>query len=148
MFSCAARVACRAVNTGAAAAAVIAPPAGVNAIVAANIVGQTERGRSSPSVAPAVRGRSRPIVKIYERLLPYATPFGLEKEWAGELGKYYDQHPPDWYDGGSVGAFSAGYFAGSIASFGSSVSSSYSASASASSSGGSGGGGGFGACRF
>ena len=84
------------------------------------------------------------IVKIYEKLLPYATLFGLEKEWAGELGKYYDQNPPGWYDGGNVGAFNAGYFAGSIASFGSTVSSSYSGSASSSSSGGSGGGGGSG----
>jgi uncharacterized membrane protein YgcG len=79
------------------------------------------------------------IVKIYERLLPYATLFGLEEQWAGELGKYYAANPPGWYDGGNLGAFSVGYFAGSIGSFGASVANSYSGSAS--SSGGSGGGG-------
>jgi uncharacterized membrane protein YgcG len=81
------------------------------------------------------------IIKIYERLLPYAVIFGLEKEWAGELAKYYDTNPPDWYDGSNVGAFNVGLFASSIGSLSSSVSTSFSGSASSSSSGGSGGGG-------
>jgi uncharacterized membrane protein YgcG len=81
------------------------------------------------------------IVKVYEKLLPYAVLFGLEKEWAAELGKYYDQNPPDWYDGSSVGAFNAGAFAAGVGSIASSVASSYSGSSSSSSSGGSGGGG-------
>ena len=81
------------------------------------------------------------IVKVYEKLLPYAVLFGLEKEWAGELGKYYDQNPPDWYDGGNVSAFNAGAFAAGVGSIASSVASSYSGSSSSSSSGGSGGGG-------
>ncbi|MEO8095588.1 MAG: DUF2207 domain-containing protein, partial [Pseudolysinimonas sp.] len=42
------------------------------------------------------------IVKIYEKLLPYAVIFGLEKEWAGELAKYYDETPPDWYQGSNM----------------------------------------------
>src|SRR5690606_31921102 len=41
------------------------------------------------------------IVKIYEKLLPYAVIFGLEKEWAEEIAKYYDTNPPDWYSGSS-----------------------------------------------
>src|SRR3546814_73874 len=41
------------------------------------------------------------IVKIYEKLLPYAVIFGLEKEWAAEIAKYYDTNPPDWYSGSS-----------------------------------------------
>ena len=81
------------------------------------------------------------VVKVYEKLLPYAVLFGLEKEWAGELAKYYDENPPDWYSGGNVSAFNAGAFAGAIGSLSSSVSTSYSGSSSSSSSGGSGGGG-------
>ncbi len=81
------------------------------------------------------------IVKVYEKLLPYAVLFGLEKEWAAELGKYYDQNPPDWYDGGNVSAFNAGAFAAGVGSISSSVASSFSGSSSSSSSGGSGGGG-------
>jgi uncharacterized membrane protein YgcG len=81
------------------------------------------------------------IVKIYEKLLPYAVIFGLEREWAGELAKYYDETPPDWYQGSNITAFNVGAFAGAIGSLASSVSTSYSGSAGSSSSGGSGGGG-------
>ncbi|HWM35095.1 MAG TPA: DUF2207 domain-containing protein [Pseudolysinimonas sp.] len=81
------------------------------------------------------------VVKIYEKLLPYAVLFGLEKEWAGELAKYYDETPPDWYGGSNISAFNVGAFAAGIGSLSSSVSSSFSGSASSSSSGGSGGGG-------
>ena len=81
------------------------------------------------------------VIKIYEKLLPYAVIFGLEKEWAGELAKYYDETPPDWYQGSSISAFNVGAFAGAIGGLSSSVSSSFSGSASSSSSGGSGGGG-------
>src|SRR5690606_13456105 len=79
------------------------------------------------------------VIKIYDRRLPSAVLFGLEKEWAKELGRYYDENPPDWYNGSSgfhVAAFSAG-----LGSLSSSVSTSYSGSSSSSSSGGSGGGG-------
>jgi len=79
------------------------------------------------------------IIKIYEKLLPFAVIFGLEKEWAQEIAKYYDTNPPDWYSGSTgfqVAAFSAG-----LASLSSSVSTSYSSSSGSSSSGGGGGGG-------
>jgi uncharacterized membrane protein YgcG len=95
----------------------------------------------SVSGAQRVTSDAGEIVKIYEKLLPYAVIFGLEEEWAGELAKYYDTNPPDWYDGSNVGAFNVGLFAGSIGSLSSSVSTSFSGSASSSSSGGSGGGG-------
>ncbi len=42
------------------------------------------------------------IVKLYEKLLPYAAIFGLEKSWMAELEKYYklvDTETPDWYMG-------------------------------------------------
>ena len=40
------------------------------------------------------------IVKLNEKLLPYAALFGLEKSWMRELESYYELHEetsPDWY---------------------------------------------------
>jgi uncharacterized membrane protein YgcG len=80
------------------------------------------------------------IVKIYEKLLPYAVIFGLEKEWANEIAKYYDTtQPPDWYSG--TNGFAIGAFAAGIGSLSSNISTSYSGSSGSSSSGGGGGGG-------
>ena len=78
------------------------------------------------------------LVKLYERVLPYAVLFGQEKEWSAQLGKYYEQagEQPDWYSG--QGAFSAAAFAAGMNSL-SSVASS--ASDYSSTSGGSTGGG-------
>ncbi len=81
----------------------------------------------------------REIVKIYEKLLPYAVLFNLEKQWAVELGKYYADAAPDYYSGS--GAFNAALFASSISSMSTTAATSYSGSSSSSSSGGSGGGG-------
>lgn len=82
---------------------------------------------------------TKQLVKLYERVLPYAVLFNVEKEWTKQLGKYYEQvnTEPDWYVGNT--AFNAVVFASALGSF-SSQSSSYS-SASSSSSGGSSGGG-------
>src|SRR5690606_31484624 len=55
----------------------------------------------SVSGAERVAGPGGDVIKIYERLLPYAVLFGLERQWAAELGKYYDETPPDWYNGSS-----------------------------------------------
>ncbi len=79
------------------------------------------------------------IIKIYERLLPYAVLFGLEREWAQEISKYYDTNPPDWYSGAN--GFHVAAFAAGVSSFSSTVSTSYSGSSGSSSSGGGGGGG-------
>jgi uncharacterized protein (TIGR04222 family) len=84
------------------------------------------------------------VVKIYEKLLPFAVLWGVEDEWAKVLGTYYEQTQtqPHWY-GGST-SFNAAYFAASVGSFASTTAASYSgstASTSSSSSGGSGGGG-------
>ena len=84
------------------------------------------------------------IVKIYEKLLPFAVLWGVEDEWAKVLGTYYEQTQtqPHWY-GGATG-FNAAYFAASVGSFAATTAASYSgstASTSSSSSGGSGGGG-------
>lgn len=78
-------------------------------------------------------------IVLYERVLPYAVLFRQEKEWAKQLGKYYEQagKQPDWYTGTT--AFNLAAFSSAISSF-SSATSSY-GGASSSSSGGSSGGG-------
>lgn len=84
------------------------------------------------------------IVKLYEKLLPYAIIFGLETSWLKEMSHYYeyaDVSAPTWYLG--YGTFSAQAFNQAIRSATTSANSSFvSASPSNSSSGGSGGGGG------
>jgi len=84
-------------------------------------------------------GDDRQVVKVYEKLLPYAVLFSLEREWAAELGKYYTDQSPDWYAGS--GAFNSLLFASSISGLSATAATSYSGSSSSSSSGGSGGGG-------
>ncbi|MET4640149.1 DUF2207 domain-containing protein [Mycetocola sp. 2940] len=83
------------------------------------------------------------MVAFYEKLLPFAVLWGIDKEWAEELGRYYEQAGtgPDWYS--SRSGFSSYAFASSMGTFATSSGSStpWSASATASSSGGSGGGG-------
>ena len=80
------------------------------------------------------------IVKLYEKLLPYAALFGLEKSWMNELEKYYhleEIEDPTWCN--SIDAFSTGFVNGALAS---SVTSSV-ASATPAASGGSSSSGGF-----
>ncbi|MDO4868343.1 MAG: DUF2207 domain-containing protein [bacterium] len=85
-------------------------------------------------------GESR--VKLYERLLPYAILFGIEKSWLHVLSIEYGNAAPSWYDGTT--AFNAAVFAQSISSISSSVNSYTDTSSSSSGGGGefSGGGGG------
>lgn len=86
------------------------------------------------------------VLKLNERLLPYAILFGLEKQWTAELGRYYEETgtQPGWYSGSSP--FNAVIFATSISALSTSAASSFSAStggsAGGTSSGGGGGGGG------
>ncbi|HVQ44860.1 MAG TPA: DUF2207 domain-containing protein [Candidatus Saccharimonadia bacterium] len=79
------------------------------------------------------------LVKLYEKLLPYAMLFGLEKDWARQFAALYSQ-PPDWYGGAS--SFNAVYFASSLAGFSSAASASFTAPSSSGSGGFAGGGGG------
>jgi len=96
---------------------------------------------------------SKSLVRLYERVLPYAVLFGNEKEWAKVLGKYYEvqQSNPEWYTGSSVinsialgsmlrGISSSAATNSRMASSGSS--SSFGGSGGGGSSGGGGGGGG------
>lgn len=86
-------------------------------------------------------------VVLYERILPYAMLFNLEKTWSKVLEAVYEETGtvPAWYIG--TGAFSASDFSHSLSSFSSSASSSSSSgSGGGGSSGGGGGGGGGGGC--
>lgn len=49
--------------------------------------------------ASGVEVNDQYVVHVYELLLPYAVLFGLEKEWQGELAKYYRESTPDWVAG-------------------------------------------------
>lgn len=90
------------------------------------------------------------IVKLYEKLLPYAMIFGVEREWIAELERHYQQtDAPSWYQGtGQVSdvavfgsAVASTHFASAAAVASSSSGSSWSSSGGSSFSGGSSGGG-------
>ncbi|MBP7820860.1 DUF2207 domain-containing protein [Candidatus Saccharibacteria bacterium] len=78
-------------------------------------------------------------VKLFEKLLPYAIIFGLEKQWANSFQDIYKQ-PPDWYQG-NYNSFTTGALIGSLASFDSASSVSFSAPSSSGGGSGFGGGG-------
>lgn len=91
------------------------------------------------------------MVKLYEKLLPFAVLWRIEREWSKELAVYYEQEAssPDWYV--SNGAFNSLVFAQTLGGLATSVtttatptpppSSSWSGSGGGSFSGGSFGGG-------
>lgn len=86
------------------------------------------------------------IVNLYEKLLPYAVIFKLEKSWLEELSRCYeykDVSEPVWYFG--VGAFSARDFSAAMLAASSSIATSTTHSTTSNSSSGfsGGGGGGF-----
>mgnify|MGYP001296042242 CR=1 FL=1 len=108
-------------------------------------VAETERLKmlQSPEGAEKVQvdgNDPKQLVKLYEKVLPYAMLFGKEKEWNKQLGQYYEstQTQPDWYTGAHAAAFSAAAFSSSMNGLTTSISST---GASSSSSGGSSGGG-------
>ena len=82
-------------------------------------------------------------VKLFEKLLPYAMLFSLEKDWAKQFKDLYTQ-PPDWYRGNAA-AFNIGYLGGSLRNFSKASGLVFAAPSSSSGSGfggGAGGGGG------
>lgn len=89
---------------------------------------------------------SESIVKLYEKVLPYAVLFGQEKQWGKQLGAYYESTgtSPDWYTGTQIGAFNAVALLSALSSFNAAASSSSTSGGSSGggSSGGGGGGGG------
>ena len=91
---------------------------------------------------PVATDDPREVLRIYERLLPYAVLFGREKEWAAHLTAAYAAAgvtAPIWYSGS--GGFDASSFAAGIGTLSSAAASS-SSTAGGSSGGGSAGGGG------
>ena len=84
----------------------------------------------------------RQLVKLYEKLLPYAMLFGIEKDWAKEMAGLYEA-APDWYTGNA--AFNAAWFATSFSAFSASAATTFTPPSDSSASGfggGAGGGGG------
>lgn len=81
------------------------------------------------------------LVKLYERVLPYAVLFGQEKKWSKQLGAYYENigAQPEWYSGGNSALFNAAVFSSAMNNFSTSTTT-YTSSSSSSSSGSGGGG--------
>jgi uncharacterized membrane protein YgcG len=93
----------------------------------------------SPQAAervPVAVDDPREMLKLTERLLPWAVLFGEEKKWLAELGRFYEQtgQTPTWYAGQT--AFNAAVLSQMVSGISSSTT-----IASSSSSGGTGGGG-------
>ncbi|ONI64299.1 hypothetical protein ALI44B_01815 [Leifsonia sp. ALI-44-B] len=89
-------------------------------------------------------GDNRQVLKVYEKLLPYAVLWDVEENWADALSAYYAQagYAPDWY--ASNAGFNAALFHANIASMSATTvagSSAWSSSGGSSSFGGSMGGG-------
>ena len=76
-------------------------------------------------------------VKLFEKLLPYAMLFGIEKDWAKQFEHLYTA-PPDWYSG-NWRAFNSVHLASSLGGFTNASTSSFTAPSSSGSSGFSGG---------
>lgn len=104
-----------------------------------SVTGAERRSDGASLSDPAADGEGG-VVRLYERLLPYAVLLGIEKSWSEVLGEAYAREggEPDWYR--SSGGFNAVAFASGVGSFSGSATSHYSGSVSSSSSGGSTGG--------
>lgn len=94
----------------------------------------------SPSTAEKIDVHNKKqLVKLYEKLLPYAMLFGIEKQWAKQFADLYGQgQSPSWYSGHT--AFNAVMFSNAVNGFSSAANSSFTAPSSSGSSGFSGGG--------
>ena len=116
-------------------AAASATRASTDAATATDAGTATVTATAAPRLDPAV------VLKLNERLLPYAVLFGLEREWSRVLADLYEARgeEPTWYSGRS--GFDAGSFGIAVSSFSSASSTSWSGSSSSSSSSGSSGGG-------
>jgi uncharacterized membrane protein YgcG len=97
---------------------------------------QSPHGELAEKIDAGDKGQ---LVKLYERLLPYAVIFGIEKGWAREMAPLYQQ-PPDWYSGS--GTFNAVYFASAMSGLSAASTASFSAPSSSGGGGFAGGGGG------
>lgn len=86
------------------------------------------------------------LIKLYERVLPYAILFGQEKQWNAQLVKYYEQqdYNPGWLLGPRGTLLGSAAFTAAISDISTTryASSSYSSAGGSSGGGFSGGGGG------
>lgn len=87
------------------------------------------------------------ILRLYERLLPYAVTLGHEKQWYNVIGRYYEEvkQSPAWYAG--TGAFNASQFSSSMSSLSNTATSTTGSGFSGGGGSGGGGGGGGGGGR-
>ena len=77
---------------------------------------------------------------MFERFLPYAMAFGVEKKWAGAF-KDIVREPPTWYVGNSAIGFNAGGFTSRLGALSTRAASTMSSSPRSSGGSGFGGGG-------
>lgn len=82
------------------------------------------------------------VLKLYERLLPWAVVLGVDKQWMEALEKFYVEKPPTWLEGSRYTSFSTAFSSISSQTRSSFQSSSSSGSSGGGSAGGGGGGGG------
>ncbi len=78
--------------------------------------------------------------ELFDRFLPFAMAFGVERKWAKAFEGIYTQ-PPTWYIGPSVTHFSVSSFSGNLAHLASTAGSTLTSSPRSSSGSGFGGGG-------
>lgn len=106
-------------------------------------VAESERLKTLQSPTGATKvdtSDAKQLVKLYERLLPLAMLYDIEKEWAKQFATLYTQDvQPDWFVG-NYSAFSTGAFVSAINNFGTTATSTFSPPANSGSSGFSGGG--------
>lgn len=112
-------------------------------------VAETDRIRTLQSVTGAERidtNDSNQMVKLYEKLLPLAIIFGIEKEWTKQFAAIASDYQPTWYNASNGSMFNAALLGASLNSFSSTLANSTFAAPSTGSSsgfsGGSSGGGG------
>ncbi|MAB19973.1 MAG: hypothetical protein CMH33_03505 [Microbacterium sp.] len=99
---------------------------------------QSPAGAERVSVDPGDRVQ---MIRLYEKLLPYAVVFGQEKAWAQQLAVMYGAGvAPYWYYG--TAGFDSSSFSSGIASLSTAAASSSSTSGGSSGGGSAGGGGG------
>lgn len=105
---------------------------------------QSVEGAEKPLISAKDAEDPQKLVVLYEKVLPYAILFGLEKSWSEQIGTYYEDYgsEPSWYVGAS--AFSAINLSSSLNALtvAAATTSSYSSSSGGSSGGGFSGGGG------
>jgi uncharacterized membrane protein YgcG len=76
---------------------------------------QSPEGALRVSVPRTVPGQDTvEVVRLYEKLLPFAVLWGVEREWAAELAVYYEREAvqPDWFV--SQSSFSGAHLAYAI----------------------------------